>query len=120
MSADDERTMSEKIYLLHEITPQPAMTDAYRQAYMERYVPGARKRGMTLECAWMTPPFALKAGSNTLLFIWSMPSLESWWAQRFDPAALPDKEAWWMAEDVMAMTATRRLAFLTELPTQHV
>jgi hypothetical protein len=111
--------MSEKIYLLHEITPKNGMVETYREAYMSRYVPGARKRGMTLELAWMTPPFHVRSGTNSLLFIWSMPSLEHWWVQRFDPTALADKEAWWFAEDVKAMTQSRRLAFLKELPT-HV
>jgi hypothetical protein len=107
--------MSAKIYLLHEITPRPGLTIAYSDAYMRRYAPGARSRGMTLEFAWMTPPFLLQTGSNTLLFLWSMVDLDSWWAQRLDARHVPDKEAWWLAEDVKAMTSSRRLSFLTEL-----
>jgi len=74
--------MSDKVYILDQITVQPGAVAAYRDAYLLGYAPLARARGMTLEHVRMTPPFEWREGSNTLHFLWSVKNPDGWWEMR--------------------------------------
>lgn len=103
-----------RIYVLDELVARPGMADACRRAYLERYAPGARQRGMRLELVRMTPPLALSAASSTLQFLWSVENVQAWWAMRAAAGADPAVHAWWA--QVHSLTVSRRRCMLTDLP----
>ena len=74
------------IYILDRVQLRPGQLQAYQRALRERYLPGARKRGMELIGSWITPPVEVEEG-NELVTIWSLPSIEA------SPPAEGPKEA---------------------------
>ena len=69
------------IYILDRVKLRPGQLQAYQQALRERYLPGARERGMELIGSWTTPPLEVEEG-NELVTLWSLPSIEAFWAMR--------------------------------------
>lgn len=108
-----------RVYVLDEILVKPGMAGAYRQAYRKRYMPGARRRGMRLDGAWRHPPVEEYEGVPvTLYYLWSLESVEAWWAMR--RSKTPDgaderyeKLAWWQDSDDMTLSRSRK--FLSAL-----
>lgn len=108
-----ENRVSEKVYILDQITVQPGQAATYRDAYLAGYAPKARKRGMTLEHVRMTPPFEWREGSNTLHFLWSVDGVDGWWAMRIggvdgkplDTSGLANAD-WW--EEFAHLVVSRR------------
>ncbi len=100
-----------KVFILDEAVVRPGMAVAYRDAYMARYAPNAKQRGMTLEQVWLTPPLLLREGSNTVCFLWSVPGAAGWWAMRAGMRNDPSVSDWWTESDTM--TVSRRRAFLS-------
>lgn len=82
-----------RIIVLDEAWPLPGQVEAYRDAYLADYAPGARQRGMTLEAVLLSPPFILAEGGNRLAFVWSLPDIPAFWQMRFTEDA--GKQAWW-------------------------
>lgn len=109
-----------RILILDEIVVKPGFAEAYRETYRRDYVPGAKRRGMRLDGAWQNPPGVdIAELATTLFYLWSVESLEAWWAMR--RSRLPDgtderfeKHAFWQRSDLMAISRSRR--FLTEQP----
>lgn len=114
-----ENGNASKIFILDEIVVKPGMSATYRDAYFERYVPGAVKRGMTLEGAWRNPPMDLPEQPAVLYFMWSVKDLRSWWMMRvgadrvnrvaggYNPTE--EKLAWWREADAMTVSRERRM-----------
>ena len=102
---------TEKVFILDEAVVRPGLAAAYRDAYMARYAPNAKKRGMTLENIWLTPPLELREGSNTVCFLWSVTGAMGWWAMRAGMRDDASVSAWWTESDTM--TVSRRRAFLS-------
>ena len=73
----------ETIYILDEMTAKPGQAEALLAAYMEKYAPAARERGMILVHRWVTPPLWLKEQSNTLYVIWTVQGAKAWWQMSF-------------------------------------
>jgi hypothetical protein len=102
-----------RILILDEIMVKPGLAADYRRAYRARYVPGAERRGMTLEAAWRSPPGQDFAElPTTLYWLWSVGSLEAWWAMRL--ADRFEKLAWWQESE--PMTLSRKRSLLTDQP----
>ena len=61
------------VLILDEVVVKPGLASAYRSAYVERYVPGAERRGMRLQGAWQSPPLRdLEELPTTLYYLWSV------------------------------------------------
>lgn len=107
-----------RILILDEIVVKPGLAAEYRDIYRRDYIPGAKRRGMRLDGAWQNPPGGdLAELATTLFYLWSVESLEAWWAMR--RSRLPDgtderfeKHAFWQRSDLMTISRSRR--FLTE------
>ncbi len=110
--------MSDKIYILDEIVVAESQLPALRQAYLERYAPAARGRGMLLEGAWRSPPVAIDGRQATLHFLWSVADISAWWGMRLGTARAnakldvgiegdTDKASWWRYVDAMAVSRKR-------------
>jgi hypothetical protein len=112
--------MSNKIYILDEIVVQQMRAVDLRDAYMKRYVPAARARGMCLEGAWRSPPVEIEERLSTLHFLWSVADVATWWQMRLGAKrATPeldgaiegdtDKSSWWRYVDSVAISRKRTL-----------
>lgn len=96
--------------------PARALT-ALRALFRERYLPGARARGMTLADERVSPPLACTHGEATLWLRWTLPDLGAWWAMRAASAA-PAVAAFWVEVDRIAHRRERVvLGSGDELPT---
>jgi hypothetical protein len=104
---------NETIYILDEVTVKPGRAEEFLAAYMEKYAPKARARGMTLVHRWMTPPLWLKEQSNTLYIIWTVQGAKAWWQMSFLGRRDPAVFGWW--EEAEAMIVTRRHCFLSDI-----
>jgi hypothetical protein len=113
--------VSDKIYVLDEIVVAEGRAVELRQAYLSRYAPSARARGMSLEGAWRSPAITLAARECTLRFLWSVPDVAGWWAMRLGAARAntaldvpidgdDEKLAWWAHVDAIA--CERRRTFM--------
>lgn len=116
--------MSDKIYVLDEIAVLQAGSASLRQAYVERYAPGARARGMHLEGAWRSPPIEIPGRATTLHFLWSVPDVAGWWRMRLGAARADaardvgiegdeEKIEWWSYVDSIAIS--RKRSFLVDM-----
>lgn len=116
--------MSDKVYIFDEIVVAQAEVAGLHRAYLDRYAPAARARGMVLEGAWRSPPIELEGRAMTLHFMWSVPDVAGWWGMRLGTArANPEldveiegdeaKLAWWRFVDAIAIS--RKRTFLVDL-----
>ena len=88
----------ETIYILHEVRPKPGQAQRFLAAYLERYAPGARARGMTLVHTLVSPPLWLEDESNTLQFLWSVTGAAGVWGSYFASRSDESVERWWWQE----------------------
>ncbi len=110
--------MSDRIYILDEIAVHQIDSVSVREAYLERYAPAARARGMHLEGAWRSPPLEIPGRATTLHFLWSVPDVAGWWGMRLGAARADasrdvgiegddEKIAWWSHIDSIAISRKR-------------
>ncbi len=109
-----------KIFILDEIVVKPGRAAAFRQIYRADYMPGAQRRGMTLENTWQSPPGQdFDELEITLYYLWSVDDVQGWWAMRMSrtPDGADerfDKLAFWQKVDHLSVSRKRTL--LTEQP----
>ena len=102
----------EKIFIVDQITSKPGAGHKLLDAYTQRYVPGGKERGMTLEHTWVAPPVWLEDGSNTLFFVWSVEGVAQVWASLVGPRRTSAAEEWWW-KDAAELIASRERFFLS-------
>jgi hypothetical protein len=102
----------ETIYIVDQVTSKTGAGRKFLDAYMQRYAPGAKERGMTLEHTWVAPPVWLEDGSNTLFFVWSVKGVAEVWSSLVGPRRTSAAEDWWWKEAV-ELIATRERFFLS-------
>ena len=83
------------VYVIDDLIARPGQGDALRRAYLDRYAPGARRRGMQLVHELVSPPCWLPDGSNRLLFVWTVPGPGGVWAMKHAGRQDPEVVAWW-------------------------
>lgn len=120
----------DRIFILDELVVEQSRLAELRQAFLDRYVPSARARGMTLDGAWQTPPIAIPGRRVTLYFLWSVENLGGFWTMRLgggfsNPDAEPawegeDKEQWWLHVDGIAVSRRRQIMTGVEGTVTHV
>ena len=105
------------IYLLDEYQAKPGRLRELRAAFETSYLPGARRRGLTLVGQWVTPPLELAEQGNALLVLWSLPDREAFWKMRFGTGSDPEVGAFWRDADGLVERRERRfLCDAGELP----
>jgi hypothetical protein len=68
---------------------------------------------MELIGSWITPPVEVEEG-NELVTLWSLPSIEAFWAMRAGNAA-PEIAAWWAESDQMTLRRERQILSRAEI-----
>jgi hypothetical protein len=102
----------ETVYIVDQIIPKPGLGRAFLDAYTQRYAPGARERGMTLEHTWVAPPVWLEDGSNTLFFVWSVKGAKGVWGSLIGGRRGSALDEWWW-KDAAEMVVSRERFFLS-------
>ena len=101
------------VFVIDDLTAKPGQGEALHRAYLERYAPGARQRGMTLLHQWVSPAYWLPDGSNRLVFVWSVPGPGGAWAMKHAGRQDPELAAWW-TEEAPRFVAARTRAICSE------
>lgn len=99
------------IYVVDDVTARPGAGEAFLDAYMSRYVPGAQARGLTLLYRLVSPPVWLREQSNRLLFVWTAAGAEGVWAAKFAGRSDPRLTAWWETEAAALIESRSRAVF---------
>ncbi|WP_254699131.1 hypothetical protein [Rhodococcus sp. SGAir0479] len=95
------------VYVVDELVVAPGRGREFLTSYLERYAPGARRRGLVLDRVLVSPPVWLDDQSNTLTVTWTVPGADAWWQQRWAAGRDPDVAAWWADADA-ALVSRRR------------
>lgn len=98
---------NETIYVVDEIVTQPGAAQAFLDAYQERYAPGARARGLTLERVLVSPPLWLDGQSNTLTITWTLKGAAAWWQMSFMGRNDMQVVDWWAEVDELVVSRKR-------------
>jgi len=102
------------VFVIDDLTAKPGQGEALLRAYLDRYVPGASRRGMTLVHQLVSPPYWLPDGSNRLLFFWTVPGPAGVWAMKHTGRQDPELAAWW-TEEAPRLVAARTRAICAEV-----
>ena len=96
------------VFVIDDLTAVPGRGEDLQRAYLERYAPGARQRGMTLLHQLVSPPCWLPDGSNRLLFVWTVAGAAGIWAMKHAGRQDPRLEAWWTGQAAPLVAARTR------------
>ena len=93
MSAGSEATPP--VFVIDDLVAKPGRGEELLRAYLARYAPGARERGMTLVHQLVSPAYWLPDGSNRLLFVWTVAGAAGAWRMKHAGRQDPELAAWW-------------------------
>jgi len=99
------------IYVVDDVQAKPGLGEAFLEAYMNRYAPGARARGLTLVHRLVSPPVWLREQSNRLMFVWTAAGAAGVWASKFAGRTDPELAAWWENEAAPYVESRSRSIF---------
>jgi hypothetical protein len=103
----------ETIYIVDHVTAKPGRAQAFLDAYMERYAPAAKERGMTLVSRLVAPPMWLTDQSNTLLITWTVEGAGAWWGMSHQGRRNPAVREFW--ESVGGLIEKRHRSFFSDV-----
>jgi hypothetical protein len=101
------------VFVIDDLTSKPGCGEALLTAYLERYVPGARTRGMTLVQQLVSPPYWRADAANRLLFVWRVEGAAGAWRMKHMGRQDPTLAAWW-SEEAPALLSSRSRAICAE------
>ena len=101
------------IWIVDEVVAKPGQGKAFFDAYMARYAPGARRRGLTLAHQMVEPAYWLTDGSNRLLLVWTAADADTVWASKHQARNDPNVRRWW-DEEAPGFIVSRRRSVLAE------
>lgn len=103
------------VYLLDQLTVRPGRLAACREALSERYLQGARRRGMQLVGAWSAPPVEVEEEPTELFVLWRVAGVGEFFAMRGAAGADPDVAAFWREVEALSLCRSRRVLGETAL-----
>ena len=106
--------MSEPVYVMDELVARPGEGRRVLGDYLDRYAPGAKARGMTLEHVLVSPPVWMDDQSNTITIVWSVTGAEGWWGMRLAATMDPEVTAFWSSAEARLVSRKRSFAAAPE------
>ena len=107
------RPQGDPIWIIDEVVAKPGRGEAFLEAYMARYAPGARRRGLRLAHRMVEPAFWLQDASNRLVLVWTAPDADAVWASKHMARNDAEVLRWW-EEEAAEFIVSRRRAVLAE------
>jgi len=101
------------VFVVDDVVAKPGQGLAFLDAYLTRYAPGARARGMTLVHRLVSPAYWLPDRSNRLLFVWTVPGAAGAWGMKHAGRQDAALAAWWH-EEAPRWIETRARSILAE------
>jgi hypothetical protein len=101
------------IYLVDELVSKPGEGEKLLEAYERLYAAPAKARGQTLAHTLIEPCMWLDDGPNRLMFMWSLPTAQAAWQQKFpNRNDLHIRDVW---KEIDAIAASRKRALLGDV-----
>jgi hypothetical protein len=99
-----------EVFVVDRVVTAPGCTQAFIDAYLAGYVPGARERGMELRDVLVSPPLLFDDRPNVVTITWSLPSPQAWWQMTWQ--ARPDLTVarWWQSISDLVVERSRSVA----------
>ncbi|MBB3751496.1 hypothetical protein FHT44_003991 [Mycolicibacterium sp. BK634] len=94
-----------EVFVVDRVVTAPGRAQAFVDAYLSGYAPGARDRGMTLRDVLVSPPIWFDDRPNVVTITWSLPSPQAWWQMTWQGRPDPAVARWW--EDVSELVLER-------------
>ena len=105
---------SPAVFVIDELVARPGEGERVISNYLDRYAPGAKARGMTLERVLVSPPVWLDDQPNTISILWRVDGAGGWWGMRVAAGADPDVAAFWDAAEARLLSRRRSFAAAPE------
>ncbi|MFC9838546.1 hypothetical protein ACFVKB_32735 [Rhodococcus sp. NPDC127530] len=98
------------VYIVDEMVVESGRARAFLADYLERYVPGASARGLTLDRVLVSPPVWLEDQSNTLTVSWTLRGAGAWWRQSLLARHDAEVLCWWADADEVLLSRRRTIS----------
>jgi len=108
------------IGILDQIEVSATQLTTVQNLFAERYLPGAKARGMSLARSWIAPPVAVSAAPNTLWVLWELPDIGAWWGMRARAGADPALVTFWAEVDRRCVKRDRHYLIDNDLQSANV
>jgi hypothetical protein len=94
-----------EVFVIDRVVTAPGCAQAFVDAYLGGYAPGARERGMELRDVLVSPPILFDDRTNVVTITWSLPSPQAWWQMTWRGRPDPAVAGWW--QDVTSLVVER-------------
>lgn len=84
-----------KIGIIDRVRVMPGRREEFLQGFRQRYLPGARARGLTLVSVVAVPPEEIEAQPTEVTIVWTLPDYRAFFPMRGQAAADPSVAAFW-------------------------
>jgi hypothetical protein len=84
-----------EVFVIDRVVTAPGCAQAFIDAYLSGYAPGARERGMDLRDVLVSPPIRFDDRPNIVTITWSLPSPQAWWQMTWQGRPDPTVAHWW-------------------------
>lgn len=99
-----------EVFVVDRVVTAPGCTQAFLDAYLSGYAPGARDRGMQLRDVLVSPPIRFDDRPNTVTITWSLPSPQAWWQMTWQGRPDPAVAQWWDSVTELIVERNRSVA----------
>lgn len=99
-----------EVVVIDRVVTAPGRAQAFIDAYLSGYAPGARERGMELRDVLVSPPILFVDRSNIVTITWSLPSPQAWWQMTWQGRPDPTVAGWWEKVSDLVVERSRNVA----------
>lgn len=96
--------------MIDRVVTVPGCAQAFIDAYLSGYAPGARERGMDLRDVLVSPPIWFDDRSNVVTITWSLPNPLAWWQMTWQGRPDPAVGRWWQDISDLVVERNRSVA----------
>ena len=84
-----------QVGLVDRVVVRPGRREEFLRGFHQRYLPGARARGLTLVSVVAVPPEEIEAQPTELTIVWTLPDYRAFFPMRGQAGADPSVAAFW-------------------------
>lgn len=103
-----------EVFVIDRVVTAPGCAQEFIDAYLARYAPGARDRGMTLRDVLVSPPIWFDDWSNVVTITWTLPSPQAWWQMTWQGRPDQTLAQWWDSVADLVVERDRSVASAAE------